>query len=147
VTRKSDGASVLFVSSSGVLNTSVSHASDQDLSRSAHEHEIVNEPELQVMLDHVVMGVGGDNSWEPCVHQKYLVPSGKTYEWTMSVIPMRSQNDSKKKKRGRSRKSSGSTKKKRKKKIEKGSKIEATNEEDALHMRSEALRVRSEGLL
>ena len=61
------------MSSSGVLNTSVSHASDREISSSTHEHEIQRESGLHVMLDHEVMGVGGDNSWEPCVHEKYLV--------------------------------------------------------------------------
>ena len=70
---------VLFVSSSGVLNTSVSHASDREISSSGHEHEIQQESGLHVMLDHEVMGVGGDNSWEPCVHEKYLVRLSLSY--------------------------------------------------------------------
>ena len=140
VTRKSDGASVLFVSSSGVLNTSVSHASDREISSSGHEHEIQQESGLHVMLDHEVMGVGGDNSWEPCVHDKYLVPSGKTYTWGVSVIPMRSETTSKRKKRKRSGKSKKSSSKKQ-------AKIEVTNDDEAMAMRREALRVRNEGLL
>ena len=29
---------------------------------------------LQVHLDHKHMGLGGDDSWSPCVHEQYLVP-------------------------------------------------------------------------
>ena len=112
------------------------------------------------MLDHEVMGVGGDNSWEPCVHEKYLVrlslsptshshvthtphtkvQSGKTYTWGVSVIPMRSEKAVKKKKRKRSGKSKVSNKKKH-------SRVETTNDDEAMAMRREALRVRNEGLL
>ena len=112
------------------------------------------------MLDHEVMGVGGDNSWEPCVHEKYLVrlslsptshshvthtphtkvQSGKTYTWGVSVIPMRSETTSKRKKRKRSGKSKKVSSKKQ-------AKIEVTNDEEAMAMRREALRVRNEGLL
>lgn len=28
----------------------------------------------QVHLDHKHMGIGGDDSWSPCVHDKYMLP-------------------------------------------------------------------------
>lgn len=29
---------------------------------------------LKVHLDHGIMGVGGDDSWSPCVHEKFILP-------------------------------------------------------------------------
>lgn len=29
---------------------------------------------LQIHLDHKHMGLGGDDSWSPCVHEQYLIP-------------------------------------------------------------------------
>ena len=68
------------------------------------------------------------------------VQSGKTYTWGVSVIPMRSEKAVKKKKRKRSGKSKVSNKKKH-------SRVETTNDDEAMAMRREALRVRNEGLL
>ena len=39
-----------------------------------------------VHIDHVHMGVGGDDSWSPTVHLPYLVPPA-VYEWVMALAP------------------------------------------------------------
>ncbi|KAG2426464.1 hypothetical protein HXX76_011694 [Chlamydomonas incerta] len=39
-----------------------------------------------VHIDHVHMGVGGDDSWSPTVHLPYLVPPA-VYEWGMVLAP------------------------------------------------------------
>lgn len=42
---------------------------------------------LQVHLDHKHMGVGGDDSWSPCVHDKYLIPA-VPYSFAMRLSPI-----------------------------------------------------------
>jgi beta-galactosidase len=37
-------------------------------------------------LDHVHMGVGGDDSWSPSVHAEYLVPPA-VYSFSVSLMP------------------------------------------------------------
>lgn len=42
---------------------------------------------LQVHLDHKHMGLGGDDSWTPCVHDKYLVPA-VAYSFSIRLSPL-----------------------------------------------------------
>lgn len=39
-----------------------------------------------VHLDHAHVGVGGDDSWSPSVHEQYLVPPG-LYRWGLVLAP------------------------------------------------------------
>jgi beta-galactosidase len=40
-----------------------------------------------VHLDHKHMGVGGDDSWSPCVHDNYLVPA-VPYSYSIRLCPI-----------------------------------------------------------
>lgn len=42
---------------------------------------------LQVHLDHKHMGLGGDDSWTPCVHEQYLLPPTR-YAFSMRLCPL-----------------------------------------------------------
>jgi beta-galactosidase len=42
---------------------------------------------LQVHLDHRHMGLGGDDSWSPCVHEQYLLPPTR-YAFSMRLCPL-----------------------------------------------------------
>ncbi|KAK6163058.1 hypothetical protein DH2020_002899 [Rehmannia glutinosa] len=46
-----------------------------ELERATHNEELVKGEDIEVHLDHKHMGIGGDDSWSPCVHDKYLVPA------------------------------------------------------------------------
>ena len=50
------------------------------LERAAHPHEIERDGYTWLHLDAAHMGVGGDDSWNPRVHQQYLVQPG-VYRW------------------------------------------------------------------
>lgn len=43
---------------------------------------------LQVHLDHRHMGVGGDDSWTPCVHEEYLLPPAASYRFSLRLRPL-----------------------------------------------------------
>lgn len=43
---------------------------------------------LHVHLDAAHMGVGGDDSWSPSVHDTYLVPPG-VYDFSVALLPCR----------------------------------------------------------
>jgi len=55
----------------------VSPYSDRDVHSSNHWSEIQPSSSTHLHLDHFHMGVGGDDSWSPCVHKEYLVGPGK----------------------------------------------------------------------
>jgi beta-galactosidase len=42
---------------------------------------------LQVHLDHRRMGLGGDDSWSPCVHEQYLPPPTR-YAFSLRLCPV-----------------------------------------------------------
>lgn len=46
---------------------------------------------VQVHLDHMHMGIGGDDSWTPCVHPQYLVPP-QPYQFSIRFCPLTPQS-------------------------------------------------------
>ena len=48
---------------------------------------------VHVHVDHRHMGVGGDDSWTPCVHPEFLVPSGQTWRWGLTLAALPSGGD------------------------------------------------------
>jgi hypothetical protein len=48
-------------------------------------------PLVQVHLDHKHMGIGGDDSWTPCVHPQYLVPP-QPYQFSIRFCPLTRQS-------------------------------------------------------
>lgn len=42
---------------------------------------------LQIHLDHKHMGLGGDDSWSPCVHKQYLIPP-VPYSFSVRLCPV-----------------------------------------------------------
>ena len=56
--------------------------------KARHEHELVESGFINVHVDCAHMGVGGDDSWSPSVHQKYLIPPG-VYKFGAVVAAVR----------------------------------------------------------
>jgi beta-galactosidase len=46
-----------------------------------------------VHVDHAMMGIGGDNSWEPVTHEQYLLPAGRVYEYSITAVPLAAGQD------------------------------------------------------
>ncbi|XP_073014816.1 LOW QUALITY PROTEIN: uncharacterized protein [Primulina eburnea] len=57
------------------MQMSASYYGTAELERATHNEELVKGENIEVHLDHKHMGIGGDDSWSPCVHEKYLVPA------------------------------------------------------------------------
>jgi hypothetical protein len=65
-------------SSSSTLQMNISPYSWQALTAAKHQHELTPDPlGWHLHVDAAHMGVGGDDSWSPSVHDEYLVPPGK----------------------------------------------------------------------
>ncbi len=67
---------------SGDFHFSVGRYSTAQLTRATHRHLLQPEPGMWLNLDCRHMGVGGDDSWSPSVHQKYLLDAGE-YRYTL----------------------------------------------------------------
>ncbi|CAO2816155.1 unnamed protein product [Amaranthus hypochondriacus] len=60
--------------SSPSMQMSTSYYTTTELDRATHNEDLVEGEDIEVHLDHKHMGLGGDDSWTPCVHEKYLIP-------------------------------------------------------------------------
>ncbi|EEF49562.1 beta-galactosidase isoform X1 [Ricinus communis] len=69
------------------MQMSVSYYSTRELHRARHNKELVRGNDIEVHLDHKHMGIGGDDSWSPCVHEKYLVPA-VPYSFSIRLCPI-----------------------------------------------------------
>ncbi|XP_074592645.1 uncharacterized protein LOC141848510 [Curcuma longa] len=90
---------VAFQNSSGVglyasgygtsppMQMSASFYGTAELERATHNHYLVEKDYVEVHLDHKHMGLGGDDSWTPCVHDEYLVPP-VPYSFSIRLSPI-----------------------------------------------------------
>ncbi|WOK99094.1 hypothetical protein Cni_G07806 [Canna indica] len=90
---------VAFQNSSGVglyasiygtsppMQMSASFYGTAELERATHNHCLVENDYIEVHLDHKHMGIGGDDSWTPCVHDEYLVPP-VPYSFSIRLSPI-----------------------------------------------------------
>ena len=60
------------------------HATDKALESARHLHELKTSPKTHIHIDHLHMGVGGDNGWTPNVHPEYLIHPG-IYRWAFTM--------------------------------------------------------------
>lgn len=58
----------------------------EELDRKRHNHELQEGDSISVHMDVAHMGVGGDDSWSPSVHEEYLVQPS-TYSFTLMLSP------------------------------------------------------------
>lgn len=71
------------------MQMNASYYSTKDLERAMHVEELKKNKTIEVHLDHKHMGLGGDDSWSPSVHEKYLVPA-TTYKFSFHFCPITS---------------------------------------------------------
>ncbi|PRW56286.1 Beta-galactosidase isoform A [Chlorella sorokiniana] len=69
------------------LQANVSPYSVAAFERAKHDHELQPSGFSWVHLDHRHMGVGGDDSWSPTVHEEHLVPPGQ-YGFSLLLKPL-----------------------------------------------------------
>ncbi|MFQ3175052.1 MAG: beta-galactosidase [Psychromonas sp.] len=58
---------------SGDFHLAVSRYSQMNIAQAKHANDLINDHQLYVHLDAFHMGVGGDDSWSPSVHQEFLL--------------------------------------------------------------------------
>ncbi|KAG7948524.1 hypothetical protein I3843_13G012200 [Carya illinoinensis] len=73
--------------SSPPMQMSASYYTTAELERATHNEELIKGDNIEVHLDHKHMGVGGDDSWSPCVHDKYLIPA-VSYSFSIRLCPI-----------------------------------------------------------
>ncbi|KAF5729323.1 beta-galactosidase [Tripterygium wilfordii] len=73
--------------SSSPLQLNASYYATGELDRATHNEKLVKGNDIEVHLDHKHMGLGGDDSWSPCVHDEYLVPA-VPYSFSIRLCPM-----------------------------------------------------------
>ncbi|KAL2926777.1 Beta-galactosidase [Bienertia sinuspersici] len=59
--------------SSPPMQMNASYYTTSELDRATHNEDLVEGEDIEVHLDHKHMGLGGDDSWTPCVHDKYMI--------------------------------------------------------------------------
>ncbi len=61
-----------------------------DLATAKHDFELPERDFITVNLDHLQMGVGGDNSWGLPVHDEpYRIKADRVYRWSFTLSPVR----------------------------------------------------------
>ncbi|XVE52295.1 hypothetical protein DITRI_Ditri02bG0111300 [Diplodiscus trichospermus] len=73
------------------MQMNTSYYSTAELDRATHNEELIKGDKIEVHLDHKHMGIGGDDSWTPCVHEKYLVPA-VPYSFSIRLCPVTAAN-------------------------------------------------------
>ena len=68
----------------GLHHLQVSRYSLQNLTHASHTNELISDHLCWVRLDHRHMGVGGDDSWTPSVHQEYKLLD-KAYRYQLKL--------------------------------------------------------------
>lgn len=61
----------------------------EDLAEAKHDFELPRRERITVNLDHLQMGVGGDNSWGLPVNEPYRIKAKGLYEWSFTLSPAR----------------------------------------------------------
>lgn len=91
VTFQNDRGSGIYASiysGSPPMQMNASYYSTKELDRATHNEKLVKGDDIEVHLDHKHMGIGGDDSWSPCVHDKYMVPSSSPYTFFIRFFPL-----------------------------------------------------------
>ncbi|BCX46854.1 beta-galactosidase [Haloferula helveola] len=74
--------------STETLSASAWPYSMQDLTGGTHDFDLPERDFITVNLDHLQMGVGGDNSWGLPVNTPYLIPADRDYRWEFRIEPL-----------------------------------------------------------
>uniref|UniRef100_I1MIR4 beta-galactosidase n=1 Tax=Glycine max TaxID=3847 RepID=I1MIR4_SOYBN len=73
--------------SSPPMQMSASYYSTLEFDRATHNEELIEGDSIEIHLDHKHMGLGGDDSWSPCVHKQYLIPP-VPYSFSVRLCPV-----------------------------------------------------------
>lgn len=77
-------ASVGNLTLSGHFHLAISRYSQANVALAKHSNELIDQQQLYVRADAFHMGVGGDDSWSPSVHQEFLL-NKEHYHYQMTL--------------------------------------------------------------
>jgi beta-galactosidase/beta-glucuronidase len=77
----------LLVIGKSNLNVSAHHYTMENLTKAKHTYEVKNSGKITWNLDYQLMGLGGDDSWNPRTHKEYLLNPG-TYSYSIQLSPV-----------------------------------------------------------
>lgn len=90
-TTKSIGMMASTINGSPAMQMNASYFTTEELDKATHEEELKRGQSIEVHLDHKHMGLGGDDSWSPSVHENYLLQP-IPYSFSMSFRPLTSDS-------------------------------------------------------
>ncbi|PQQ19668.1 uncharacterized protein Pyn_22599 [Prunus yedoensis var. nudiflora] len=73
--------------SSTPMQINASYYTTAELDRATHNEDLIKGDDIEVHLDHKHMGLGGDDSWSPSVHDEYLVHAFP-YSFSIRLCPI-----------------------------------------------------------
>jgi len=71
---------------------SISNYTIEELTRAKHQDDLVKSKYVEVHLDHLHMGLGGDDSWSPSVHKDALIDDSG-WKFGLVLTPIHFQID------------------------------------------------------
>ena len=81
------GVGFLVNSIEELLNVSVHHYSLENLTSAKHTYDLKDAGNITFNIDYKQMGVGGDDSWNPRIHEEFLLKD-KCYRYSFSIRPI-----------------------------------------------------------
>jgi beta-galactosidase len=81
------GNGILFVALDEKFCASVQNYSLESLTEASHPHKIQPDDHVTFNFDHRMMGVGGDDSWSPRIHEEFLNAQAK-YSFSLLLVPL-----------------------------------------------------------
>ncbi|XP_020414127.1 uncharacterized protein LOC18785437 [Prunus persica] len=73
--------------SSTPMQINASYYTTAELDRATHNEDLIKGDDIEVHLDHKHMGLGGDDSWSPCVQHEYRVHADP-YSFSIRLCPI-----------------------------------------------------------
>jgi len=83
----SSGLGLMVEADKKLLNVSAHHYSIGELTKAMHTIDVNNSGDITFNIDLLQMGVGGDDSWKPRIHEEFLL-KGKSYNYSFTLRPI-----------------------------------------------------------
>ena len=87
-----DNGRGLLIAGMPLIYVNAQHHSVEDLDHATHANELRRRDEITVCVDHLMMGVGGDDSWSRSTHSEHLILPGR-FQYRVLLRPLRGSDD------------------------------------------------------
>ena len=86
-TLTNDNGVGFLTNAQDLINVSVHHYSLENLTDAKHTYDIEDAGNITFNIDYKQMGVGGDDSWNPRIHEEFLLKD-KYYRYGFTIRPI-----------------------------------------------------------